>query len=383
MVEHRPEEAGVPGSSPGPSTDMLRELFAWMQKYERHLSALAMLAGFVVDNLFFGRIDLWQTHAVFASYTVICFITIPLLQAIESRAERGIPRPRWRSILPIMTQFALGGFWSGFLIFYVRSAAIATSWPFLILLLAVLIGNEFLRRYHERLVFTSVLFFFALYSYAIFAVPVYTHSIGTLTFLASGVVALAVFSLFTVTLWILGSARFRADVWRIRAGALAVLVIINIFYFTNILPPLPLSAPAAGIYHSVWRVPGNYYAMAETNEPWQVTYLGFTPTLHVVPGESLYAYSSVFAPTSLKTTIVHRWQWYDPKSKKWTTRAAVAYPIQGGRDGGYRGYSTVLMTLAGQWRVNIETVDGRLIERLPFTVKQVSLPPYSETITLK
>ena len=36
-------------------------------------------------------------------------------------------------------------------------------------------------------------------------------------------------------------------------GAFAVLVIINIFYFTNILPPLPLAAKAAGVYHSVVR----------------------------------------------------------------------------------------------------------------------------------
>ncbi len=364
-----------------------------MQKYERHLSAFAMLAGFVVDSLFFGRIDLWQTHVVFASYTVICFITIPLLHLIETRAAQGIERPRWRSILPIMTQFALGGFWSGFLIFYVRSAAITTSWPFLILLLAVLIGNEFLRRYHERLVFTSVLFFFALYSYAIFAVPVYTHSIGTLTFLVSGVVAIIVFSLFTAMLRILGSARFRADVWRIRAGALVVLIVINLFYFTNILPPLPLSAKAAGIYHGVWRTPsttsdvalgvrGNYLATAEA-QPWKVNYLGFKPTLHVVPNESLYAYSSIFAPTKLETTIVHRWQWYDPETKKWVTRASVAYPIVGGRDGGYRGYSAVFMSVSGEWRVNIETADGRLLERLSFTVKQVALPPASETIKLK
>ncbi len=364
-----------------------------MQKYERHLSAFAMLAGFVVDSLFFERIDLWQTQAVFASYTVICFITIPLLHLIETRAAQGIERPRWRSILPIATQFALGGFWSGFFIFYGRSAVFATSWPFLLLIVVALIGNEFYRRYHERLVFTSVLFFFALYSYAIFAVPIYTHSIGTLTFLGSGVVAIIVFSLFIATLWILGSERFHVDVWRIRAGAIAVLVVINLFYFTNILPPLPLSAKAAGIYHGVWRTPsttsdvalgvrGNYLATAEA-QPWKVNYLGFKPTLHVVPNESLYAYSSIFAPTKLETTIVHRWQWYDPETKKWVTRASVAYPIVGGRDGGYRGYSAVLMSVSGEWRVNIETADGRLLERLRFTVEQVSLPPASETITLK
>jgi hypothetical protein len=156
-----------------------------------------------------------------------------------------------------------------------------------------------------------------------------------------------------------------------------------VFYFTNILPPLPLSSSAAGIYHSVWRVPGAYLGIGETEQPWQVQYLGFAPTLHVVSGESLFAYSSVFAPTTIMTTIVHQWQWYDPIQKQWVTRATISYSIAGGRDGGYRGYSTAFMNLMGQWRVNIETSDGRLIERLPFIVEQVALPPPVETITLK
>ena len=361
----------------------MQAVFSWAQKYEQHLSALAMVAGFVADNLFFGRVDLWQTQAVFASYTAVCFIAIPLLHWIESRAARlGASFPRWRLLLPFATQFALGGFWSGFVIFYGRSADLGASWPFLLFVFLIFLASEFFHKYHARLVFTSVLFFFALYSYAIFAVPVYTGTIGTLTFLLSGLVAIGVFALFTILLRVLARERFLADVWRIRVGAFIVFVLMNVFYFANILPPLPLSAEAAGIYHSVWRVPGAYLATSEP-EPWQVRYLGFSPTLHLTPGDSLSAYSSVFAPTTLSTVIVHRWQWYDPVGDIWTTRAAIAYPIQGGRDGGYRGYSSMPMLDAGQWRVSIETADGRRIVTLPFTVERTKIPPPKEIITLK
>ena len=105
-----------------------------MSKNERSLSATAMVAGFVVDQTFFRRIDLWQTQMVFASYVATCFISIPLLHWIEARAERGIPAPRWRPLIPLVTQFSLGGFWSGFLFFYGRSAVLGASWPFLLLL---------------------------------------------------------------------------------------------------------------------------------------------------------------------------------------------------------------------------------------------------------
>ena len=358
-------------------------MFKWIQTYERHLSALAMVIGFIVDSIFFERVDLWQTQAVFASYTAICFISIPLLHWIESRAMPSTERPRWSSVLPLATQFALGGFWSGFVIFYGRSADLGASWPFLSFLFLILLGSEYFSKYHARLVFTSILFFFALYSYAIFALPIYTHTIGTLTFLASGAVAVGIFALFTILLRTLARERFLVDVWRVRFGAFLVLVIINVFYFANILPPLPLSAEVTGVYHSVWRVPGAYVGTSEIGQSWWVRYLGFSPTLHVAKGESVSAYSSVFAPTALTTTIVHRWEWYDPIQKQWETKAKIMYPIIGGRDGGYRGYSRVFMSVVGKWRVNIETIDGRRIARLPFTIEQVMVPPVKETITLQ
>lgn len=360
---------------------MFKSILTWVQSYERHLSALAMLAGFIADSLLFERVDLWQTQAVFAAYALACFISIPLSQWIESRASRGHPRPRFHVLLPLVTQFALGGFWSGFVIFYGRSATLGASWPFLLLLLFIFLGSEYFHRYHGRLVFTSVLFFFALYSYMIFFVPVYTSTLGTLTFLGSGVLALLLFALFTMLLRVLARDRFLVDVLRIRIGAFAVLVLMNVFYFTNVLPPLPLSAEAAGIYHSVWRVPGAYRALAEP-QPWQVWYLGFSPTLHLTAGDSFYAYSSVFAPTALTTTIVHRWQWYDVKGRQWVTKAAIAYPIVGGRDGGYRGYSAVRVQESGRWRVNVETAEGRLITRLPFTAIFSPTSPATATITL-
>lgn len=361
---------------------MSKSLFAWVQKYEKHLSAFAMIAGFVADNLLFWRIDLLQTQLVFAAYAVACFISIPLLQWLESRASYGKPLPSWRFLLPIVTQFALGGFWSGFVIFYGRSADLGASWPFLLVLFLVFLGSEYFHQYHARLVFTSILFFFALYSYAIFALPIYTGSIGTMTFLESGAVAIAVFLLFTTLLRVLARERFLADIWRIRIGAFVVLVLMNVFYFTNILPPLPLSAEAAGVYHSVSHVSGAYVATSEL-EPWQVRYLGFSPILHVALGDSLFAYSSVFAPTTLKTITVHRWQWYDAAQKKWITKSTTAYPMVGGRDGGYRGYSSLPILDAGQWRVSIETLDGRRIAVLPFTVLATMNPPIGEVIVLQ
>lgn len=362
---------------------MFRRVFAWVNKYERHLSAAAMVAGFVADNLFFGRVDVPSTQLVFVAYTLICFVSIPLLHFIEARGERTGYRPRWRGLVPLATQFSLGGFWSGFVIFYGRSAAFGASWPFLLILLAIFLGNEILSKYHERLVFTSVLFFFALYSYAIFALPIYTHQLGTVTFIESGAIALLAFGLFTILLRMLGRERFGLDIFWIRAGAVGVLLLINVSYFTNVLPPLPLAAKAAGVYHSVEHTAAGYTASTETAAlPLWARYFGFTPTVHVTPGGSVYAFSSVFAPTALSTIVIHRWQWYNPGAGQWQTRFALTYPITGGADGGYAGYSAIVPKVDGRWRVSIETADGRVIARLPFTVTFASSTPPLETVTL-
>jgi hypothetical protein len=360
---------------------MFRRIFAWINKNERRLSAGAMVAGFVVDQVFFGPVDQVTTQVVFLSYIAISVASISLLHMIERRADSGIARPRWRSVLPVATQFALGGFWSGFIVFYGRSAAVSASWPFLLLLGAILIANEILKKYHDRLIFTNVLFFFALLSYSIFALPVALGTISTLTFLESGAAAIAGFWLFQLLLLFIGRARYRAAMQPIIIGAAGVYLIINFFYFTGILPPLPLSLKDAGIYHSIAHTPPGYTATAE-QEPWLVRLGIEAPTMHVLPSESLYAYSAVFAPIQLTTIITHRWEWYDPSKKQWLTEARIAYPITGGRSGGYLGYSAKAALAAGQWRVDIETIDGRLIGRIPFTVVAAQLPPPEYTQVL-
>lgn len=359
---------------------MWRRTFAWIGKHERHLSAGAMVLGFAIDNIFFQRIDLLRTQAVLLSYLGIAAFAILILHLIEERADRGIVRPRFRALFSIAIQFALGGLWSAFLIFYSRSASLSASWPFLLILGGIFLGNEIFRKYHGRLVFNTILFFFALFSYTIFAVPLATHTIGDRIFVESGAAALILFAFFYLLLLAVGRARLLSAARPILVGVALIFVALNAFYFGNVLPPLPLALKDIGVYHAISRVDGRYHVIAE-REPWYVS-LGMTPLVHVVPGESLYVYSAVFAPVALSATIIHRWEWYDPAKKEWVTKEAVSFPIEGGRDGGYRGYSAKASPVPGQWRVAVETADGRLIGRVRFDVAAVALPPSEDALVL-
>jgi len=271
--------------------------------------------------------------------------------------------------------------WSGFLVFYSRSAVITKSWPYLAVLAGFLIGNEVLKRYHARLVFTAVLFFFAVFSYAIVTVPLYTHTIGKWTFIASGLVAVGILVPFLFLLAAVNHTQFVAARGKIALGVTAVYLLINVFYFTNTLPPLPLALARIGVYHAVKKT-GDIYVAQTESEPWY-TQFGIPSVLHVPAGQPLYAYSAVFAPIELSTKIVHRWRRYDAKSGHWLTESTVTYAINGGRDGGYRGYTIKHNPEPGDWRVDIDTIDGHIIGRIQFKVEAASNAPAITSETLK
>jgi hypothetical protein len=83
----------------------------------------------------------------------------------------------------------------------------------------------------------------------------------------------------------------------------------------------------------------------------------------------------VFSPTHLDTQIVHEWQYYNPVDEEWQTTDTISFPIIGGRDGGYRGYSSKSTISPGRWRVNVETPHGQTIGRINFQVEEVSSLP--------
>jgi hypothetical protein len=344
----------------------IRTVIAFAHQYERHLSAVSMVGGYAFDSYSFGRIDHATTHIVFLAYLAVAGIAIAVSHRLESRSPERLPSERTRTILTAITQFALGCLLSGFCVFYLRSASLWASWPYLLILAGIFVGNEFFKKYTTRFALSLLLYFFAILSYAIFLVPVVIAEIGTLPFIVSSLLALATFLFYSDALRWLGRGRWRQVRLYVYAGVLVITGVVNLFYFLKILPPLPLALADAGVYHFVKKV-GQVYQVTEESQPW-TTFWGDPPVLHLLPNEKLYLYASVFAPGRLGTTIVHHWEWLDPVSRRWVPQSRVAFAIRGGRGAGYRAYSIKSKPKAGDWRVNITTGDDRPIGRVRFAV---------------
>jgi hypothetical protein len=205
--------------------------------------------------------------------------------------------------------------------------------------------------------------------------------IGPISFLISGAVAVAGFFLYMRVLAFMGHDRYRVARKQIAVGTLAIAALINAFYFVKIFPPLPLVLSDAGLYHSVKREGRDFQVTAEDEPPRWRALFGTFPVLHMAPGEKLYLYSAVFAPSNLRTRIVHEWQSRNAAGD-WTTQQRILIPIFGGREDGFRFYTSRTAPQAGQWRVNIATLDGRAIGRMRFSVETVPKPPSLATKTL-
>ena len=357
----------------------IRTTLGWARTHERHLSALAMAGGFAFDSYAFGRIDRPMTQTVFILYLVVAGTCIAILHQRESQA--GKSNPRLHAILVTATQFALGALLSGFCVFYIRSASLGSSWPFLLFMAALFIGNEYFRAYASRLVFAALLFFFSLYSYTILLVPVALARIGAQSFLISGGLSVLVFFFYMRAIAWLGHDRYKNARNQIAAGMVLITALINAFYFLKVFPPLPLVLTDAGIFHGAKRSGNDYQVTAEPQPPsWQALF-GIYPTLHVEPGAKLYLYSAIFAPRGLRTQILHEWQWRDARHD-WTTQQRMLVPIFGGREDGFRFYTVKTAPMPGQWRVNIATLDGQAIGRVRFSVMPTAQPVALQTRTL-
>jgi hypothetical protein len=351
-----------------------RTIRAWALRHERLLTSAAFIIGFLIDAFTFAHVNLFVAVLLFSAHLAIVAGSLFVTHLIESAALRGPLAARSRSVLAVAAYFSLGALSSGFLAFFLLSGSARASWPFLALLFGFFAVNEWLSSYRSRLVFQASMFFIMLLSFSILLVPYLLARIGPLVFLFSAAAAAAAFALFLALLSLFGRARFRESRNGIIRASSAALAVIVAFYFLNVIPPVPLSLKDSGVYARVERAGDEYRAFGEY-VPWYARFDPSTPVLHLAPGASAYAFSSVFAPAKLSTTIVHEWQ--RKEGTLWRTESVVPFPIFGGRDGGYRGYSIKETPAPGLWRVNVKTASGQTVGRIMFVIAASEAPAYT------
>lgn len=359
----------------------------WYLRHERRLIPAALLGGFIFDWLTVTRIDRLYENILLMVYILIAAAGIAVINLYDAgrltaaagnlRLERVLS---WlRLTAPLVVQFAFGGLFSVFLVLYSRGGAFTVSWIFLLLLLGLMVGNDLFQRYYRRLSVQVSVLFFCVLLFSIFFLPIMLSTFGTSIFLLAGLLSLLLILLYVQFL------RSQIPEWvskRIRdlaIGISSVYVAVNLLYLAGVVPPLPLSMQQSAVVHSVDRIGDASYAVEYEHESWRqrltTDLLWFVPDeITITAGDPVYFFSSVFAPTDLTLEITHQWEYYDTQQRSWVEAGSISFPVRGGREDGYRGYTLKRNTFPGDWRVSVETPDGRVVGRHTFRINQVADP---------
>ena len=201
------------------------ELIRW---YERYISPLSLIAGFLADNfILLRRVDLWTSNLLLFFYLAVASTGIVLINLIQTGRLRGGFWTTVAPFLPVIAQFSFGGLFSAYVSLYSRSAAFATSWIFVAVLATLLLGNERFTRFYSRFTFQIGILFTVLFSFLIFYVPVVFGRIGPIIFIASGIASLVIMGIFMRMLAILMPAHVSAHRPALIKNIAAIFIIFN------------------------------------------------------------------------------------------------------------------------------------------------------------
>ncbi len=353
------------------------------------LPAVFFFAGVTYDSLTLTRIDRLLDNLILLLYLAVLGVLIIL----TGRFQLGLippasDRDSWTALSLIhraephfakALQFFLGGLFSAYAIFYFQSASFSTTAIFLGIIIGVLVANEFLQSRYSSLRMLISLFALVTLSFFTFFLPVLTGIMNNTMFVIGAVVtAIIVWKITRLTLHGL-SHLSRQTALSISSPAFGLVFLCIVLYFLNWLPPIPLSLKFGGIYHQIEKNHDEYLLTYEKS-PWYTMWKDSSDQVN--SDAPAYCFSSVFAPVTLQTTIYHHWQWQPfDATASFTTTDRIPIDITGGREKGYRAYTTKQRVLPGTWRVDVETEDGRVLGRMTF-VAQKNFSPEHEMITI-
>ncbi len=341
-------------------------------RFERPISSGSLVLGFVFDALTLKRVDtFWENIWILVHIVVVAIFIILIHSQKGESGDEANPSKKHFWYVNIL-QFFFGGLLSTYLVLYFRSADFFATWPFILFLALAFIANESLKRHYVRLSFQISLFFLSIYSFMIFLIPVLIHKIGTWVFLLSGLFSLFFIILFIFILFYFTKEKFSQSKKLIVYSISGIFILVNLLYFTNLIPPIPLSLKNAGPYHSIQRnSSGNYDATFE-DQDWK-SYFKLYPNFNMTTGAPVYVYSSIFSPADLNLTIVHEWQHYDENQNDWVTESEINLSLLGGREEGFRTYSVRNNLSSGKWRVKIKTKSGQVVGQTRFNIVPVGV----------
>lgn len=330
--------------------------------------AIFFFGGFVWDALTIGRNVAYTDLIIFFVYLLIAagiLFTLGNPRFILADASKLPPwlakihkRLYWENLPYFLLQFMFGNLLSALFILYFKSSNHWLAWLMSLLMGAMLVANEYLENEYRRFTLSWALFGFCAMLLFNFTLPYLMGSIHAFWFyLSTTLGASAAYLLYKKTPNHDGSIK--------PVGLIAIVLMLA--YTFDMIPPVPLVKRDIAVAYALSKVDGDYQ-LSQQPASWWSFWQKTSNDLQVLPEQRVYCFSSVFAPSGLKTRLYHRWQYYD-KNKGWLTKSRVGFTLSGGRYNGFRGYTYKTNLQAGDWKVSVETETEKTVAVQEFSVK--------------
>ncbi|TYB80135.1 DUF2914 domain-containing protein [Bizionia gelidisalsuginis] len=339
-----------------------------IQKYQKYLLICFFVGGFIFDSLTLGRIDRIYDLVVLCLHMTSLTVTLYLYNLMDDGKWKNTFLERYQIYFSLAIQFFFGGLSSAYVIYFSRSVSLSKTITFFIILLALLLANELLKKRISNKYLQFSVYFFLSFTFFAFMIPVFIKKMNTPVFIYSGLVSLAV-TLLLITFIYRKSPSTRAEIRIVKLFSiiLVIYVTINTFYFTNLIPPVPLALDAGMVAHNVQKQNNSYLVTYERDE-WYIFWRDHRLEFIYEPGERVYIFTSIFAPTEIKKSIFHRWKWFNKNTNNWELVDNISYKITGGRDAGFRGYTYKNNVKPGLWKVDVTTKEGLILGVIDFEI---------------
>src|SRR5690625_3018195 len=340
----------------------------FIRRHQKYLPVIFFMGGFIFDTLTLGRIDRIYDLSVLCGHMSFLTVVIYLFNMMDDGKWENTFLERFQIYFPLAIQFSFGGLSSAFVIFFSRSVSMTKTITFFIILVALLFANEILKKRISNKYLQFSVYFFISFTFFSFIIPVFLKQMNTLIFIISGLVSLGVtLSLITFIYRKSPSTRVEINLKKMLGIIFLIYTTINIFYFTNLIPPVPLALDTGLVAHDVQRENDTYKVIYERDD-WYIFWRDHRLKFIRQPGEKVYVFTSIFAPTEIKKSVAHRWKWFNEKTDDWEVVDNIGYEITGGRDAGYRGYTYKKNVKPGLWKVDVITEEELILGIVEFEI---------------
>ncbi|MBO6523011.1 MAG: DUF2914 domain-containing protein [Balneolaceae bacterium] len=345
---------------------------AFIRKHKKYAPVAFFICGFIWDSLTLGRIDRLYDRIILCTYLSSLSACLYLFNLSDDGKWKDTFIERFEEYLPLAIQFFLGGLCSAYVIYFSRSVSFSKTIIFFVILVVLLFANELLKKRISNKYLQFSAYFFVNFTFFTFFIPVLVKQMNTAIFIISGFISLSTTIALVVHIYNSSpTTQKEIDKVKMLAMIVGIYVLINTFYFFNLIPPVPLALDTGIVAHSIEKNNDEYLVTYERTDWYKIWRDNREQFVHK-KGENIFVFTSIFAPSNLNKKVAHRWKWFSPHTNEWEVIDDINFEITGGRDEGFRGYTFKSNVMEGLWKVDVITEEGLVLGIIDFEIIQDS-----------